>query len=123
MVLLLLGKGFPVPVLHDIELAAHDGFYLQGSVLVLVFIGFGDELEGAKHITVIGNGQRGHPILYRLFIKALYGGRSVQQRKLGMCMEMGVFRHSELINTQLTNKNVPTSFKKEHNLSTSRSNP
>jgi hypothetical protein len=78
LILLLLGKSAFVTIRHDIKFAAHNGFHLQRPVLVLMLVGFRHELECAKHIPVVGNSQRRHAILDRLFVEALNGSGSVQ---------------------------------------------
>ena len=71
-----------MPVLGNIELAANDGFHFQGAVVVLVIVGFFHKLEGAEHIAVIADGQRGHTIGNGFLVKPFDRRGSVEQREL-----------------------------------------
>ncbi|MNL54575.1 hypothetical protein D3C87_1779160 [compost metagenome] len=53
-----------------------------------LLITFGYKLENPEHIAVVGDGDRGHIVLFRLFEKLLNIGCTVEQRKLGMTVQM-----------------------------------
>ncbi len=92
-ILLFLGKAFAVPVCHHVKFAANNRFgYGCRYVLAIrvltnnlgVFPGLVYKIKYAKHITMVGNSQRGHIIFSRFFIQAFYRSSAIQQRILRM---------------------------------------
>ena len=70
-----------VTVFHQIELAAHDGLHV-------VLVGLGHEVERAEHIAVVGEGHGGHAVLLRLLHQGRNAGLAVEQRVLGVAVEV-----------------------------------
>ena len=89
LVLVLLGKSTAVPVLHYIELAAHDGLY------TLVFGCFSHELKYTEHIPVIGDGEGFHAIGSGFFEQTGNRGGTIEQRELRMAVQVSKIRHIE----------------------------
>ncbi|MCU0353337.1 MAG: hypothetical protein MUD08_06285 [Cytophagales bacterium] len=50
--------------------------------------GFGHELERPEHVAVVGEGHGGHAVGLGLFHKPPDVGRAVEQRKLGMAVQV-----------------------------------
>src|SRR4051794_24743456 len=83
-VFLVLGEVFFMPVLYYVKLAAYYRLYLQRSVFVFMFVRLGNKFKRTKHVSMIGNGQRGHAILDSLLIKTFYRSSTIEEAKLSM---------------------------------------
>lgn len=83
------GKHLFMAVLHEVELAAHDG-------LEPPFIGLRYELEGAEHIAVVGQGDALLSVPDSFIHQGFDVAGPIQQGVLGMAMEVEEIRHNLL---------------------------
>src|SRR5690242_5720323 len=67
-VFLFFGKCLLMAIGGYVEFTSNNGLYFKIALFVLMLVGFGNELEYTKHISMITDGQRGHSITDRFFI-------------------------------------------------------
>ena len=82
----LAAEGFLVPVLHQVELAAHYR-------LDVVLISLSHKVERPEHVAVVGEGHGGHTVGLGLFHQRRNAGLAVEQRILGVGVQVGEDGH------------------------------
>jgi hypothetical protein len=87
LVTILLRECAAMPVGHHVKFAADDGLY------PIVLGRLRHELEHPEHIPVVGDGQGFHAIGCGFFEQSGDAGRAVEQRELGMAVEVGEVWH------------------------------
>ena len=88
LVTLLTGEALFVAIGHHIELTPYDRLHFRGAVLVLQLARFSHEFEHAEHVAMVRDGQRGLPVRCGFLVKCRDAGRPVEQRELGVNVEM-----------------------------------
>ena len=81
-VLFFLRKFLPTPVSHYVKFTAHDGFDA-------VLPGLRHEFERAEHISVVGDGDGGHVVVFGLFEHLTDVRRAVEKGVFGVAVQVG----------------------------------